>query len=138
MGWQPNYQSEGRIYAEYIMKNFPNSKIAVLWQNDDAGKDQFKGLRDGLGDKASMIIADKSYEVSDPTINSQIVALQRFRRRHLHLLGGAEGIGAGDPQGRRIGLEAEILPRPTSRRRWLRCSSRPALKMPRTSFRRPI
>src|ERR1700681_4553709 len=76
MGWQPNYQSEGRIYAKYILKNYPNGKIAALWQNDDAGKDQMKGLRDGLGDKAGMIIADKSYEVSDPTIDSQIVALK--------------------------------------------------------------
>src|SRR6476646_5904532 len=67
MGFQPNYQSEGRIYAKYIRDHFPNSKIAVFWQNDDAGKDQVKGLRDGLG--------DKSYEVSDPTIDSQIVAL---------------------------------------------------------------
>ncbi|MHC2334894.1 ABC transporter substrate-binding protein [Bradyrhizobium sp. USDA 4454] len=75
MGFQPNYQSEGRIYAKYIRDNFPNSKIAVFWQNDDAGKDQFKGLKDGLSDKASMIIADKSYEVSDPSIDSQIVAL---------------------------------------------------------------
>jgi branched-chain amino acid transport system substrate-binding protein len=75
MGFQPNYQSEGRIYAKYIKENFPNSKIAVLWQNDDAGKDQFKGLKDGLGDKLGMIIADKSYEVSDPSIDSQIVAL---------------------------------------------------------------
>ncbi|VIO79025.1 Leucine-specific-binding protein [Bradyrhizobium ivorense] len=75
MGFQPNYQSEGRIYAKYIRDKFPNSKIAVFWQNDDAGKDQFKGLKDGLGDKVSMIIADKSYEVSDPSIDSQIVAL---------------------------------------------------------------
>jgi ABC-type branched-subunit amino acid transport system substrate-binding protein len=75
MGFQPNYQSEGRIYARYIIDNFPNSKIAVFWQNDDAGKDQYKGLRDGLGDKVGMIIADKSYEVSDPSIDSQIVAL---------------------------------------------------------------
>ena len=75
MGWQPNYQSEGRIYAKYILDHYPNGKIAVFWQNDDAGKDQVKGLRDGLGDKAGMIIADKSYEVSDPTIDSQIVAL---------------------------------------------------------------
>jgi len=75
MGFQPNYQSEGRIYAKYILDKFPNGKIAVFWQNDDAGKDQFKGLRDGLGDKANMIIADKSYEVSDPSIDSQIVAL---------------------------------------------------------------
>src|SRR5246127_1744201 len=76
MGWQPNYQSEGRIYAKYILKNYPNRKIAALWQNDDAGKDQMKGLRDGLGDKAGMIIADKSYEVGDPTVDSQIVALK--------------------------------------------------------------
>src|SRR6184192_465092 len=75
MGWQPNYQSEGRIYAKYILKNYPNGKIAALWQNDDAGKDQMKGLRDGLGDRAGMIIADKSYEVGDPTVDSQIVAL---------------------------------------------------------------
>ena len=71
MGWQPNYQSEGRIYAKYILEHYPNGKIAVFWQNDDAGKDQVKGLRDGLGDNAGMIIADRSYEVSDPTIDSR-------------------------------------------------------------------
>jgi ABC-type branched-subunit amino acid transport system substrate-binding protein len=77
IGWQPNYQSEGRIYGKYILEHFPDAKIAVFWQNDDAGKDQVKGLRDGLGDKADkMIIADKSYEVSDPSIDSQIVALR--------------------------------------------------------------
>src|SRR5256885_877983 len=75
MGWQPNYQSEGR-YAKYILKNHPNGKIAALWQNDDAGKDQMKGLRDGLGEKVGMIVADASYEVSDPTIDSQIVSLK--------------------------------------------------------------
>jgi ABC-type branched-subunit amino acid transport system substrate-binding protein len=75
MGFQPNYQSEGRIYAKYILEHYPNGKIAVFWQNDDAGRDQFKGLKDGLGDKVNMIIADKSYEVSDPSIDSQIVAL---------------------------------------------------------------
>ena len=109
MGFQPNYQSEGRIYAKYILENFPNGKIAALWQNDDAGKDQIKGLRDGLGDKASMIIADKSYEVSDPTIDSQIVALNDFGRRHLLVVGGPEGSGAGDPQGRGTRLEAGVL-----------------------------
>src|SRR6195952_4409259 len=75
MGWQPNYQSEGHIYAKYILEHFPNGKIAVFWQNDDAGRDQVKGVRDGLGAKANMIIAEKSYEVSDPTIAPQIVAL---------------------------------------------------------------
>ncbi|MBX9647042.1 MAG: ABC transporter substrate-binding protein [Xanthobacteraceae bacterium] len=77
MGWQPNYQSEGRIYAKYILQHNPSAKIAMLWQNDDAGKDAFKGFRDGLGDRASsMIVADKSYELTDPTLDSQIVALR--------------------------------------------------------------
>ncbi len=76
MGWQPNYQSEGRIYAQYILRNYPNGKIAAIWQNDDAGKDQMKGLRDGLGDRTAMIVADAAYEISDPTIDSQIAALK--------------------------------------------------------------
>ena len=108
MGFQPNYQSEGHIYAKYIKEHFPNSKIAVFWQNDDAGKDQFKGLKDGLGDKADMIIADKSYEVSDPSIDSQIVALRDSGADIF--VGGAQGLGAGDPQGGRAWLEAEVLP----------------------------
>ena len=111
MGWQPNYQSEGRIYAAYILKNFPNGKIAALWQNDDAGKDQMKGVRDGLGDKANMIIADKSYEVSRSHHQLADRRAEGFRRRYLHDLGGAEGRGAGDPQGRRTRLEADVFPR---------------------------
>ena len=77
MGWQPNYQSEGRAYAAHILKNKPDAKIGVLLQNDDYGKDYLKGFKDGLGDKAkSMIVAEVSYEVSDPTVDSQIVQLQ--------------------------------------------------------------
>jgi branched-chain amino acid transport system substrate-binding protein len=77
MGWQPNYQSEGRIYAQYILKNHPNGKIGILYQNDDYGKDYVKGLKDGLGEKAkSMIISEQSYEVTDPTIDSQIISLK--------------------------------------------------------------
>jgi branched-chain amino acid transport system substrate-binding protein len=77
MGWQPNYQSETRIYAKYILREKPNAKIAVLYQNDDYGKDYLKGLKDGLGAKAaSMIIAEESYEVSQPTIDSNIVKLK--------------------------------------------------------------
>src|SRR5471030_2236601 len=77
MGWQPNYQSETQIYAKYILKEKPNAKIAVLYQNDDFGKDLLKGLKDGLGDKAaSMIVAEESYEVSEPTIDSHIVKLK--------------------------------------------------------------
>ena len=76
MGWQPVYQDEARIYAKYIVTNMPNSKIAVLYQNDDYGKDLLKGLKDGLGAKGSMIAAEVTYEVTDPTIDSQVVQLQ--------------------------------------------------------------
>jgi branched-chain amino acid transport system substrate-binding protein len=77
MGWQPNYQSESRIYAKYILKEMPNAKIAILYQNDDYGKDYVKGLKDGLGAKAtSMIVAEESYETTQPTIDSSIVKLK--------------------------------------------------------------
>ena len=77
MGWQPNYQSEARIYGQYLLKNKPDAKIGVLFQNDDYGKDYLKGLKDTLGDKAAkMIVMEASYEVSDPTVDSQIVALK--------------------------------------------------------------
>ena len=77
MGWQPSYQSEARIYAKYILKEKPNAKIAVLYQNDDYGKDYLKGLKDGLGAKAaSMIVAEESYETTEPTIDTQIVKLK--------------------------------------------------------------
>jgi branched-chain amino acid transport system substrate-binding protein len=77
MGWQPNYQSESRIYAKYILKNSPNAKIAILFQNDDYGKDYVKGLKDGLGAKAAaMIVAEDSYETTEPTIDSHIVTLK--------------------------------------------------------------
>src|ERR1700732_3817309 len=68
MGWQPSYQSEARIYAKYLMKEKPDAKIAVLYQNDDFGKDYLKGLKDGLGAKASsMIVAEESFETTEPT-----------------------------------------------------------------------
>jgi ABC-type branched-subunit amino acid transport system substrate-binding protein len=76
MGWQPNFQSEGRAYAKYILQNYPNAKVAMLWQNDDGGRDQAKGLRDGLGNKASMIIAESSFELSEPTIDAHIARLK--------------------------------------------------------------
>jgi branched-chain amino acid transport system substrate-binding protein len=76
MGWQPNYQSETQIYAKYILKNYPNAKIGVLYQNDDYGKDYLKGLKDGLGSKVSMIVAEESYETTEPTIDSHIVNLK--------------------------------------------------------------
>jgi branched-chain amino acid transport system substrate-binding protein len=77
MGFQPNYQSEGQIYAKYILKNMPSGKIAILYQNDDYGKDYVKGLKDGLGAKAaSMIVAEESYETTEPTIDSHLLTLK--------------------------------------------------------------
>src|SRR5690348_6139163 len=76
MGWQPSYQSEARIYAKYVLKEKPDAKIAVFYQNDDFGKDYLKGIKDGLGAKASMIVLEESYEVSEPTIDSHIVKMK--------------------------------------------------------------
>jgi branched-chain amino acid transport system substrate-binding protein len=77
MGYQPSYRIEARIYGHYILKNLPNAKIAVLYQNDDFGKDYLIGLREALGDKADkLIIATQTYETTDPTVDSQLVSLQ--------------------------------------------------------------
>jgi len=77
MGWQPNYQTEGKIYAAHILETKPNAKIGVLYQNDDYGKDYLKGFEDGLGDKAkTMIVSKVSYEVTDPNVDSQMLSLK--------------------------------------------------------------
>ncbi|MGA2287204.1 ABC transporter substrate-binding protein [Bradyrhizobium sp.] len=76
MGWQPSYQSEARIYAKYLMKEKPDARIAILFQNDDFGKDYLKGLKDGLGARSSMIAAEESYETSEPSIDNHIVKLK--------------------------------------------------------------
>jgi branched-chain amino acid transport system substrate-binding protein len=77
MGYNPNYFVEGRIYGQYILKDYPNAKVAVLYQNDDLGKDYLNGIKAGLGDKAAtMIVSEASYEVADPTIDSQILKLK--------------------------------------------------------------
>jgi len=77
IGFQPSYRTEGQIYAKYILQNKPDGKVAVLYQNDDFGKDYVIGMRDGLGDKYDrMVVKAISYEVTDPTIDSQAVTLQ--------------------------------------------------------------
>jgi ABC-type branched-subunit amino acid transport system substrate-binding protein len=77
MGWQPAYPTEAQIYAKYILENVPDAKIAVLYQNDDYGKDYLEGFREGLGDQVdSLIVVEAPYEVTDPTIDSQIVQLK--------------------------------------------------------------
>src|SRR5213595_2092811 len=75
MGWLPSYQSESHIYAKYLKKEKPEARIAVLYQNDDMGKDYLKGLKDGLGADASRIIAEESYEVAEPTVDNHVVRL---------------------------------------------------------------
>ncbi len=76
MGWQPSYASEARIYAKYVMKEKPDGKIGVLYQNDDFGKDYLKGLKDGFGAKASMIVLQEAYDTAEPTIDEHIVKLK--------------------------------------------------------------
>jgi len=77
LGFNPNYFVEGRIYGQYILKQHPNAKVGILYQNDDLGKDYLNGIKAGLGDKAAaMIVAEASYEVSDPTIDSQVLKIK--------------------------------------------------------------
>src|SRR5450755_3865934 len=76
MGWQPSYQSEAHVYAHYLLTEKPDAKIAVLYQNDDFGKDYLKGLKDALGAKASMIVAEESYETSDATMDDHVARLK--------------------------------------------------------------
>ena len=77
MGWQPNYQTEAKAYAAYILKHYPNAKVGILYQNDDYGKDYLRGFKEGLGMKAaSMIVKEVSYETTDPTVESQIISLK--------------------------------------------------------------
>jgi len=110
MGWQPNYQSESRIYAKYILKEMPNAKIAILYQNDDYGKDYVKGLKDGLGAKAaSMIVAEDSYETTaDHRFEhrqAEVDERRRLLQRH-H----AEIRRAGNQEADRNRMEAAALP----------------------------
>ena len=77
MGFNPNYFVEGRIYGQYILKQYPNAKVGILYQNDDLGKDYLNGIKAGLGDKAAtMVVSEASYEVSDPTIDSQVLKIK--------------------------------------------------------------
>ena len=122
MGWQPNYQTEAKIYAAHILETKPNAKIAVLYQNDDYGKDYLKGFEDGLGDKAkTMIVSKVSYEVTDPTVDSQMVHAEGLGRRHLLQHHHAEVRGPGHQEGGRNRLEADALPEQRVQRRWARC-----------------
>jgi branched-chain amino acid transport system substrate-binding protein len=77
LGFNPNYFVEGRIYGQYILKQYPNAKVGILYQNDDLGRDYLNGIKAGLGEKAAtMVVAEASYEMTDPTIDSQIIKLK--------------------------------------------------------------
>ena len=111
MGWQPSYRVEARIYARYILKNLPGAKIAVLYQNDDFGKDYLIGLREGLGDKAGkLIVATQSYETTDATVDFASRG-PAGKRRRCSVNGSHSKIRRpGDPQSPRHRLEADPLP----------------------------
>ena len=104
MGYNPNYQTEGHIYAQYILREKPNAKIAVLYQNDDFGRDYVTGLKEGLGRAASsMIVSEATYEVTDPTIDSQIIKLRASGADSSMTLP-VKVRGADDQEGRRAKL----------------------------------
>ena len=111
MGWQPNYQTEARIYAKHILTTKPDAKIGVLYQNDDFGKDYLIGLKDGLGaDHAGMVIKEVSYETSEPTVEFADRHAARLGRRRVPHRRHAQIRRPGDPQGLRHRLDAGALP----------------------------
>jgi len=93
MGWQPAFRAEGRIYANYIQAFYPEQKIAVLWQNDEFGRDLFRGLQEGLGDWARMIVADTTFDVADKSIDSQIDLMQESGAQ-IFIFDGAPAVAA--------------------------------------------
>ncbi len=76
IGWQPSYRTEAQIYAKYMLEQKPEPKLGLLYQNDDFGKDYLAGVRDILGDRFDRMVRAVSYEVTDPTVDSQVVTLQ--------------------------------------------------------------
>jgi ABC-type branched-subunit amino acid transport system substrate-binding protein len=77
MGWQPSFRAEGRIYANYIQAFYPQRKIVVLWQNDQFGRDLFKGIQQGLGDLTRMIIVDVAFDIGDEFVDGHVSILKR-------------------------------------------------------------
>jgi branched-chain amino acid transport system substrate-binding protein len=89
--YNPNYRVEAQLYAKFILHDYPNAKIAILYQHDDFGRDYLKGLKDGLGERyGKMVVKEESYEVSDPTVDSQIVSLQHSAADTLILIATAK------------------------------------------------
>ena len=139
MGWQPNYQSESHIYAKYLLKDKPDAKIAVLYQNDDYGKDYLKGLKDGLGAKAaSMIVAEESYETTEPTIDNHIVKLKSTGADVFMDITTPKFAAQAIKKIAEIDWKPMHIPQQCRRLGRQRASSPPASRTRKASFRRPI
>ena len=110
MGFQPDYHTEGVIYAKHILANVKDAKIGVLMQNDDYGKDYLEGFKEGLGKEAGKIVKHVTYEVTDPDGRQPDHPAQGFRRQRLLQHRHAQGRRPGDPQGGRHRLEAGAVP----------------------------
>ena len=134
MGYQPNYQTEGRVYAAYILKNFPDAKIGILYQNDDYGKDYLKGFEDGLGEAAKKLIVMKQSLRGDRS-HDRLADRQPEEQRRQRLLQhhDPEVRRAGDQEGARHRLEAGALPEQRVELARPPCSSRPGSRPPRAS-----
>jgi len=109
IGWLPSYQTESRIYARYLLSIRSNAKIGVLYQNDDYGKDYLKGLKDGLGDKANLILMEASYEATDSTVDSQLVALQASGADTLFIFAGPKQAAQAIRKAYDIGWRASVF-----------------------------
>ena len=110
MGFQPDYHTEGAIYAKHMLANVKDAKIGVLMQNDDYGKDYCEGFKEGLGKDADRIVKHVTYEVDRSDGRQPGHPAQGFRRQRLLQHRDAEVRRAGDPQGRRHRLEAGAVP----------------------------
>ena len=110
MGFQPDYHTEGVIYAKHLLANVPDAKIAVLMQNDDYGKDYYEGFKEGLGKDAGRIVKHVTYEATDPTVDSQVIQLKDSGANVFFNIAIAEIRRPGDPQGGRYRLETGPVP----------------------------
>ena len=138
MGWQPDYATEGAIYAKHILATVKDAKIGVLMQNDDYGKDYFNGFKAGLGKDADKIVQVATYEVTDPTIDSQMIQLKSSGANVFFNITIAQIRRPGDQEGGRDRLEARRTISTTCRPRSVRSSSRPASMPRRASSLRSI
>ena len=109
MGWQPSYQAEMLVMGHYIQKNLPGKKIGALWQNDDSGKDYMFGLKQGLGEMAKSIVAEPSYEVSDPTVDSQILQLKSSGANVFYMSGIPKFVAMAFRKAHEVGWERDAM-----------------------------